>query len=71
MKTTGSKTGQISIKDVWNMVLLAVSFFGGFYLANTEVVNGLIGQWISTENVGVVTLFVAYFFKQLMQNNTK
>jgi hypothetical protein len=53
------------------MVLLAVSFFGGFYLANTEVVNGLIGQWISTENVGVVTLFVAYFFKQLMQNNTK
>lgn len=71
MKTIWSKTGEMSLKDMGNVLFLAVSFFGGFYLANTDLVNNLIGQYVSPEHVGIVTTFVAYFFKQLMQDNTK
>lgn len=71
MKTTGSKTGEMSLKDVGNVLFLAITFFGGFYLANTDLINSLIGQYVSPEHVGIVTTFVAYFFKQLMKDNTK
>lgn len=71
MKTTGSKTGEMSVKDIGKVLFLAISFFGGFYFANTELINQLIGQWVSPEQVGIVTAFVAYFFKQLMKDNTK
>lgn len=71
MKTTGSKTGEMSLKDMGNVLFLAITFFGGFYIANTELINQAIGQYVSPQNVGLVTAFVAYFFKQLMQDNTK
>lgn len=71
MKTTGSTTGEMSLKDIGNVLFLAISFFGGFYFANTDLVNEIIGQSVSPEHVGIVTAFIAYFFKQLLKDNTK
>lgn len=71
MKTTGSKTGKMSLKDVGNVIFLAITFFGGFYFANTDLINQMIGESVSPEHVGIVTAFVAYFFKQLLKDNTK
>lgn len=71
MKTTGSTTGEMSLKDMGNVLFLIITFFGGFYFANTDLVNDLIGQHVSPESVWIVTTFVAYFFKQLLKDNTK
>jgi len=69
MKPDHSKTGEYSLKDLWNMLFLAFSFIGGFYLANTEMIDQLIGQHVAPEHVAIATTFVAYFFKQLLKNN--
>lgn len=66
-----SKSWQYSIKDLGKILFLVISFFGGFYLANTDLVNNLIGQYVSPEHVGIVTLFLAYAFKQLLKDNTE
>lgn len=71
MKTTGSKRGEMSLKDIGNVLFLVITFVGGFYFANLELVNELIGKYVSPEHVGIVTAFVAYFFKQLLQDNSK
>lgn len=59
------------MKDVVKITLLVISFLGGFYLANIDLVNGLIGQYMKPEHVGIATAFLFYFFKTLMKDNTK
>ena len=71
MKLKYSGTGEMSFKDWKNMLFLWISFFGSFYLANTDIVNEIIGKYVSPESVGIVTTFIAYFFKQLLSDNDK
>ena len=71
MKVNGSKKGELSLRDIGKVLFLIATFFGGFYIANTDLVNAFIGQHILPEHVGIVTTFIAYFFKQLMKDNTK
>ena len=71
MKTVESKSGELSLKDVVKIGLLVISFVGGFYFANIDLINGLIGQYVKPEHVGIATAFLYYFFKTLMKDNTK
>lgn len=71
MKQVGSKIGEMSVKDIGNVLFLALSFLWGFYIANTEMVNQLIGQYLQPEHVGIATTFIAYFFKQLLKDNSQ
>lgn len=71
MKVENSERFELSLKDLWNIGFLVLSFFGGFYLSNTELVNEFIWNYVRPEHVGILTTFIYYFFKQLLGDNSK
>lgn len=71
ISTTPSTTGKISRKDLLDMALLGISFFGGFYLANTEMINQMITSNVDPKWAGIIVAGLYYFFKKLLKDNTK
>jgi len=71
LKVKNSGRLELSWIDVKNLLLMIVSFLGGFYFLNVELVNNLIGQYVWPEHLGIMTAFVYYFFKQFISDNSK